>query len=69
MIAAWTGFAQVANGLFGVYKDFGPTFAIRLIVDARPFNPRLVDTPYVPLVTPAGLSASLRQMIRVRRRP
>ena len=60
MVAAWTGAAKVVNGLFGVYKEFAPNWNIRLIIDARKCNSRLVDSPYVPLVTPAGLAASLR---------
>ena len=58
---------KVANGIFGVWKDFGPTWAIRLIIDARRFNRRMVPSPYVPLVTPAGLAARLRQMLRRKR--
>ena len=69
MIVGWAGAASVVNGLFGVFKDFGPTRAIRLIIDARRFNRRIRRSPYVPLVTPAGLSASLRQMFRARPRP
>ena len=69
MIASWTGCAKVVNGIFGVWKDFGPTWAIRLIIAARRCNRKLIPSPYVPLVTPAGLAASLRQMLRTRPRP
>ncbi|MED5199011.1 MAG: hypothetical protein VYB51_04315, partial [Gemmatimonadota bacterium] len=68
MIAGWTGAASVVNGIFGVYKDFGPEWAVRLIIEARRFNRRLIESPYVPLVTPSGLAASLRQMLRARPR-
>ena len=69
MIAGWSGVVKVCNGVFGVYKEFAPNWNIRLIIDARKCNSRLVDSPYVPLVTPAGLAASLRQMLRTRPKP
>ena len=66
MIAGWDGVVEACNGLFGVFEEFAPNWNIRLVIDARRCNSRLVDSPYVPLVTPAGLGASLRQMLRAR---